>query len=417
MFDIDKYKEIWQTISRNKLRSFLTGFGVAWGILLFVVIFGVGDGMQKAFFGAFSGISPNSLFLFSNTTSQEYKGFNAGRSWDLNSDDLLLLKNNIPEIKYISGVIFGGDGGVTTYGDKSGSYFKKGVDANNSKIEAIYILQGRNFNPLDMQEKRKICIIGKRVYEELFEKGEDPIGKAISVNGIYYNVIGVADGSSEINIGGRVSESIMIPLTTMQQIMNYGNTIHTISLAAYENVNINDVDVKAKELLKAKHIIAPTDDAAINSFNIEEIFSMFNNLFLGIKILVWIVGMGTLFAGAVGISNIMLISIRERTNEIGIRRALGAKPNTILRQIISESLLLTFVAGYIGFFMGILILALINKILSITDDGGIMVWNMQLSFGMAILALSILIVAGLAAGIIPARNALKIKAIDALRDE
>ena len=412
MFDIDKYKEIWQTISRNKLRSFLTGFGVAWGILLFVVIFSAGNGFQKGFQDAFSGISANSLFLFSNKTTQEYKGFNAGRTWEMNNEDLLLLKKNIPEIIDISGMVYGEDG-ITTYGDRSGNYFCKGVDAHHSKIEKIFILQGRDFNPLDIQEKRKICIIGKRVYEELFEPNEDPIGKSISVSGIYYSVIGVAEGS-EVSIAGNTSESILLPLTTMQQIMNYGESIHMISLAAFENISIKDVETKATTLLKAKHTIAPTDDAAIMSFNIEEVFTMFNNLFIGIKILVWIVGMGTLLAGAVGISNIMLISIRERTNEIGIRRALGAKPNAILKQIISESLLLTFVAGYMGFFIGILILGLIDTLMP--KDTPI-IFNMQLSFGMAVLALSILIIAGIAAGIIPARNALKIKAIDALRDE
>ncbi len=415
MFDIDKYKEIWQTISRNKLRSFLTGFGVAWGILLFVVIFGVGNGIQKGFQDAFAGISPNSLFIYPNLTSQEYKGFNTGRYWTLNNEDLLLLKNNITEIKHISATIFGGESGTSSYKDKSGNYYYKGVDVNHSKIEVIHILQGRDFNLLDIQEKRKICIIGKRVYEELFEKGEDPIGKQISVNGIYYNVVGVADASENINIFGAVSENILIPLTTMQQITNYGKTIDMISLAAYENVSIKDVESKVKSLLKSKHTIAPTDDAAIVSFNLEEAFTMFNNLFIGIKILVWIVGMGTLFAGAVGISNIMLVSIRERTKEIGIRRALGAKPNVILRQIIGESLFLTFFAGYIGFFIGILILGVVNNIMNSTGD--IIVFNMQLSFGMAVLALSILVIAGMAAGIIPAKYALKIKAIDALRDE
>lgn len=414
MFDIDKYKEIWQTISRNKLRSFLTGFGVAWGILLFVVIFGVGNGIQKGFQDAFAGISPNSLFIFPNLTSQEYKGFNTGRYWTLNNEDLLLLKNNIAGIKHISAMIFG-EGGTTGYKDKSGDYFYKGVDANYSKIEVIHILQGRDFNPLDIQEKRKICIIGKRVYEELFEKGEDPIGKQISVNGIYYNVVGVADASENITIVGATAENILIPLTTMQQITNYGKTIDMISLAAYENVNIKDVGSKVRSLLKSKHTIAPTDDAAIMTFNLEEYFTMFNNLFIGIKILVWIVGMGTLFAGAVGISNIMLVSIRERTKEIGIRRALGAKPNVILRQIIGESLFLTFFAGYIGFFIGILILGVINNIMNLTENT--IVFNMQLSFGMAVLALSILVITGMAAGIIPAKYALKIKAIDALRDE
>ncbi|MDR0368955.1 MAG: ABC transporter permease [Bacteroidales bacterium] len=413
MFDIDKYKEIWQTISRNKLRSFLTGFGVALGILLFVVIYGVGNGLQTGFRDTFGEVAFNSIFFIPVRTTQEYKGFNAGRTWTMDSDDLTSLKNNIPEIEYIATMVSQWNTTISNK-DKSGTYFSKGVNIDYSKIDVIPILQGRNFNLLDMQEKRKVCVIGKRVYEELFEKDEDPIGKQITANGIYYNVIGVADATG-INLFGAVSQSMFVPLTTMQQITNSGKNIDMITFSVYPNVNIKEVEAKAKNLLRKKHQISPTDDGAILTLSLEEIFTMYNNLFIGIKILVWIVGMGSLFAGAVGISNIMLVSIRERTKEIGIRRALGAKANVILRQIIGESLFLTFLAGYIGFFIGIVTLGLIDKIMSITAEN--IEFNMQLSFSTAVLALTLLVIAGMAAGIIPARYALKIKAIDALRDE
>lgn len=220
-----------------------------------------------------------------------------------------------------------------------------------------------------------------------------------------------------MNIGGDANTSVFIPLSTMQQVNNAGNDIHMIGIAAYDDVNIKNIEQRVKDLLKAKHNIAPTDDAAVNAFNIQEMFLMFKYLFLGIQILTWIVGMGTLLAGVVGISNIMLVSIRERTNEIGIRRALGARPKTILSQIMSESLLLTFVAGYSGFFLGVLLLTAVEKVTQMNDDGMSMFANPQISFGMGITALLILIVSGLIAGIIPAKSALRIKAIDALRDE
>lgn len=251
----------------------------------------------------------------------------------------------------------------------------------------------------------------------MFKPGEKAIGEQLSINGLYYVVVGVVNGSENMNIGGDANSSVFIPLTTMQQVMNAGNEIHMIGIAAYDDVNIKNIEEKVKDLLKNKHNIAPTDEAAINAFNIQELFLTFKYLFLGIRLLTWIVGMGTLLAGVVGISNIMLVSIRERTNEIGIRRALGAKPQRILRQIMSESLLLTFVAGYSGFFLGVLLLTGIDKITQMNNDGMSMFVNPQISFGMGITALLILILSGLIAGIIPARSALQIKAIDALRDE
>ncbi|MDD2622982.1 MAG: ABC transporter permease [Bacteroidales bacterium] len=417
MFDIDIYKEIWQTISRNKMRSFLTGFGVAWGVFMFVVMLGIGNGFNNGMQQNVDGISQNSMFVFSNATTVEYKGFNPGRFWSMNNEDIDILQENIPEIEYISGMMFSNQGGNTVREERSENYNFRGIDHNHTKIEKLNVLQGRTFNYLDIKEKRKNCIIGKQVYEQLFKPGETAIGEQLSVNGLYYIVIGVVNGSENMNIGGDANTSVFIPLSTMQQVNNAGNDIHMIGIAAYDDVNIKNIEQRVKDLLKAKHNIAPTDDAAVNAFNIQEMFLMFKYLFLGIQILTWIVGMGTLLAGVVGISNIMLVSIRERTNEIGIRRALGARPKTILSQIMSESLLLTFVAGYSGFFLGVLLLTAVEKVTQMNDDGMSMFANPQISFGMGITALLILIVSGLIAGIIPAKSALRIKAIDALRDE
>jgi len=417
MFDIDKYKEIWQTISRNKMRSLLTGFGVAWGVFMFVVMLGVGNGFNNGMQQNVDGISQNSMFVFANATTVEYKGLNAGRFWTMNNEDIDILKENIPEIQYISGMMFSRQGGKTVRGDRSEDFNFRGIDDNHTKIEKLNVMQGRTFNRLDMTEKRKFCIIGKQVYEQLFKTGEQAIGEQLSINGLYYVVVGVVNGSENMNIGGNANSSVFIPLTTMQQVMNAGNDIHMIGIAAYDDVNIKNIEQKVKDLLKNKHNIASTDEAAVNAFNIQELFLTFKYLFLGIRLLTWIVGMGTLLAGVVGISNIMLVSIRERTNEIGTRRALGAKPQMILRQIMSESLLLTFVAGYGGFFFGVLLLTGIEKITQMNNDGMSMFVHPQISFSMGITALLILILSGLIAGIIPAKSALQIKAIDALRDE
>ncbi|MCL2132586.1 MAG: ABC transporter permease, partial [Lentimicrobiaceae bacterium] len=247
---------------------------------------------------------------------------------------------------------------------------------------------------------------------------EDPIGKQISANGLYYNVVGVVTGNDNVNLTGRgMNESVLIPVTTMQQVNGTGQDVNMLSIAVYDDVNVTQIEQQIKDLLKSVHNIAPQDDAAVNVFNLQQYFLMFRYLFLGIQILIWIVGMGTLMAGVVGISNIMLVSIRERTSEIGIRRALGAKPSVIMKQIMGESITLTFIAGYAGFFLAVLILAIVDKFTQTTDAQASMFADPQISFPTAIAALTVLVVFGLLAGIIPARNALKIKAIDAIRNE
>jgi len=418
MFDLDKFKEIWLTINRNKLRSFLTGFGVAWGIFMFIIMLGVGNGFFNGIQQNIDGVAQNSVFVFPGQTTVAYKGFNAGRYWELKISDIEVLKKNIPQIQYISGTVFGFYEGKVIRGDRSVDCGFRGIDADYSKMEKINVLQGREFNRLDVLEKRKVCLIGKYVYEQLFEKDEDPIGKQICVNRLYYNIIGVISGSDNINLTGRrLGETVLIPVTTMQQVNAMGQDIHMLSIAVYDDVNVTQIEQQIKDLLKSVHTIAPEDDAAVNMFNLQEMFLMFRYLFLGIQILIWIVGLGTLMAGVVGISNIMLVSIRERTNEIGIRRALGAKPSVIMKQIMGESITLTFIAGYAGFFLAVLILAIIDKAMQTTNGQESMFADPQISFPMAIGALTVLIVFGLLAGIIPARNALKIKAIDAIREE
>jgi putative ABC transport system permease protein len=413
MFDIDKYKEIWQTIKRNKMRSIITGFGIAWGIFLFIVMFGLGNGFQGALLGAFGESVANTIVFFPSQTTMEYKGFNPGRRWGMYNEDIEIIKQTIPAVKYISGTISNSAGKVV-YGDKNMSCMMRSGDVDFFEIEPLQLVYGKLFNQMDIEEKRKICLIGYRVWEEMFGTGENPVGEQLMVNGIAYTIVGVLE-KSDMSLIGNTNESVIIPLTTMQQVLNSGSVVDVVMAVISPEADINRIDEKVQTLIKANHNIAPNDNDAIISFNLHDYFLMFDNLFLGIKILVWIVGMGTLLAGVVGVSNIMLISIRERTNEIGIRRALGAKPGVILRQIIGESLMLTFIAGYIGFLFGILALEVVEKLLQMQNTN--LVMNMQISFGTSMLAMTILITAGIIAGIIPAKNALKIKVIDAIRDE
>lgn len=417
MFDLDRFNEIWVTITRNKVRSLLTGFGVFWGIFMLVVMMGAGTGLQKGMMDGIEGFAMNSCFMGAGQTSIAYKGFQKGRQWNIHNRDVDILLREIPEIDVLSPVLMqwrGTDNVV--YGDNSGSYPVRGLHSNYDLIEKQGLTQGRFINEIDVLQKRKVCVIGTKVYEELFPSNGSPIGKYIRVNGIYYQIIGVADGVANVSLGGRVSESVAIPFTTMQQVNNQGDVIHLLAATAKKNTSVAYVEEKMKEVLKANNNIAPEDYQAIWGQNLEEQFKMFDFLFIGITILIWIVGSGTLIAGIVGVSNIMLVTVKERTKEIGVRRALGAKPRTIMSQIMSESLVLTAFAGLLGLSFGVFVLYLADTYW-LQDAENMYLKEPMVSFGIAVSSTIILLFCGLLSGAIPTLRALQIKAIDAIREE
>jgi len=413
MFDLDKFQEIWQTITRNKMRSFLTAFGVFWGMFMFIGMLGIGQGFENGMKRAVSNVATNSMFVFARTTTVEYKGFNAGRYWDMSQDDIDILEREIPEIKTITG--------MTMFGSHRASFNENNCEVSVQGIDYLYyqidnqdITSGRGISFLDVAEKRKVCVLGNGAADQLFPQGEDPVGKMIKVGPVYFTIIGIVKPRGNINFGGDSRITAFIPTSTAQQLRGGGKVVDIIAIAVPDNVKIKKIEDKVRDILRAKHLISPLDNNAVMIFNIQEMFLMFNYLFIGIAALIWIVGMGTLFAGVVGISNIMLVTVRERTNEIGIKRALGAKPKVITRQIMMESLTLTFIAGFMGMFFGILVLVLTEQITKTSDS---MFTNPTISFTMAVVGTVIIILSGLIAGIIPAKNAMRIKAIDALRDE
>ena len=418
MFDLDNWQEIWNTISRNKLRSALTGFGVFWGILMLIILMGLGYSLEGGLTKSVSGFATNVCFFFPNTTSEPYNGYRKGRSWNMNNKDLERIKERAMAVEYISPVLFGaGSSKNVVRGSKSGSFSTRGIYPEQFKIEAQHILAGRLFNEIDILQKRKVCVIGKNVAETLFNTGEDPIGVYIRVNGIYFQVIGVISPKSSIQIGGDVESTVFLPFTTMQQAFNQGDRIHFLACTAKSGYSASMVEEEVKNILRAAHDIAPTDEKAVRSFNIEKQFQMFESLFSGVNILIWLVGGLALVSGVIGISNIMLVTVRERTREIGVRRALGAKPITILIQILSESFVLTALAGLSGILLGVFILEMVAQVMSsaMTDDTVFI--PPLVSFEEAMSALIVLIVSGILSGLMPAMRALKIKAIDAIRDE
>ncbi len=418
MFDIDSWQEIWVTISRNKLRSILTGFGVFWGIFMLIVLMGAGNGFGEGMSRNVAGFASNSSFYWADRTSEAYKGFRKGRSWDMNNRDITLIKDKARTVDYISSTLWGAGGDKNVVrGQKTGSYGVRGVYAEEFLLQKQTIHAGRVLNQLDISQRKKVCVIGQTVYETLFGKNEDAIGQKIRVNGIYFQVIGVVSPKSGVQIGGDGKETVYIPFTTMQATFTQGDIIHFLGITTKPGYEVAETQEEVRQILKEAHSISPDDMKAVAGFNVEKEFQIFTGILLGISALAWIVGLGALFSGIIGISNIMLVTVRERTREIGVRRALGAKPMQIMVQILSESFVLTTIAGLIGFMCGIGLLQLINTLLAEVLATGNVFAELLVSFNVAILAMVILIVSGILAGIMPAMRALNIKAIDAIRDE
>ena len=417
MFDLDRWTEIWVTITRNKTRSLLTCFGVFWGILMLVILLGSGRGMQNGIMRSVNGFATNSAFFFADRTSESYKGFNKGRQWDMRNRDVESIRREVKELSAISPIIWGNSSDKNiVYGMMSGTFNVKGVHPDYFQIETQKLFHGRLLNEVDERERRKVCLIGTKVKEVLF-KEEDPCGSYIRVNGIYYQVVGVVQQrASGVNIGGRSEECVFLPFSTMQQTLNQGDIIHFLCVAAKPDVQMLPVINKIKSIIKEQNLIAPTDPQAVSAINLAAQFETFNNAFLGIDILIWIVGVGTLLAGIIGVSNIMMVTVKERTKEIGVRRALGAKPWNIISQIMSESLLITAMAGLMGLTVGVFLLDMVDQLIG-DPVCETMLLHPAVSIQVALAATSILLLAGLLAGLIPAWRAMQIKAIDAIREE
>lgn len=410
--DIDSCEEILLTITRNKTRSLLTAFGVFWGIFMLVALLGGGQGMQNMMQQNFEGFATNSGFVWPQKTGEAYKGFRKGRWWSLDNNDVTQVRQNVAGLSVVTPTI-NQWGAKAIYGDKKYECVVKGLYPEYDQIEAQVMSYGRFINDVDIREARKVCVIGKRVYESLFRNGENPCGQFVRIDGIYYRVIGVCISEGNININGQASESVALPFTTMQRAYNQGNNIDMLCFTVKPGVKVSDLQPEIEKVVKKAHYIAPDDKQAVMLLNAEALFSMIDNLFKGIHILIWMVGLGTLLAGAIGVSNIMMVTVKERTTEIGIRRAIGARPKDILQQILSESMVLTTLAGMAGISFAVLVLQAMDIL---TADGGSS-YNFQVSFGLAVGTCVLLIALGMLAGLAPAYRAMAIKPIEAIRDE
>ncbi len=414
-FDTDTFREILDSILRNRSRSLLTGFGVFWGIFMLMLLTGGGQGLKQLLINNFDGFAQNTCIIATSNTSKPYKGFKKGRSWNLEYADVDRLRNLVPELETISPTVSLWGKSVSRDDNDYSRAVVKGVRADYAKIETPELMYGRYLNDADNAQERKVCVIGKRVYENLFPEGGDPCGKRIRIDGNYYSVIGVdwKEGNG-ININGRASDAVSIPINLARRAYNLGNTVHLMCFTAKEGITMSDITPRVREVVSRAHYIDPADEQALFLLNTQLIFGIIDNLFKGINFLIWLIGLGTLLAGVIGVSNIMMVSVKERTTEIGIRRAIGATPRQILGQIISESIVLTLVAGMLGIVFSVLILSGVE--LAMTTDG-ILKAPFQVPFGTAVMAALLLTVLGVVAGLMPASRAMQIKPVDAMRDE
>ena len=414
-FDTDTFREILDSILRNRSRSLLTGFGVFWGVFMLMLLTGGGQGLKQILMNEFDGFAQNTCIVFADQTTKPYKGFKKGRSWNMNYADLDRLRNLVPELETITPVVSLWGKSVSRNDNTSSSAVVKGARADYANIETPRMMYGRYLNDSDNAQERKVCVLGKKVYDELFPEGGDPCGQRIRIDGSYYSVIGVDwKESGGININGRASDAVTIPINQARKVYNLGDRVYMLCFTAKEGITMNDIIPRVREVIARAHYVDPTDEQAMFLLNTQLIFGIVDNLFKGINFLIWLIGLGTLLAGVIGVSNIMMVSVKERTTEIGIRRAIGATPRQILGQIISESTVLTLVAGMMGIVFSVLILYGVE--LAMTQDG-ILKAPFQVPFATAVLAASLLAVLGVVAGLMPATRAMQIKPVDAMRDE
>ena len=417
LFDRNTWQEIFGSISKNKIRTVITIIGVLWGIFVYIGMSGAAKGLDNGFERQFETVAMNSLFAWAQSTSKPYDGFKTGRQLRLELSDVQVLQNRIPEIQFIAPRnakgVFGGDPALIVRGQKSSNFAVYGDFPVFTKIATKKIYDnGRFINKDDIEQARKVCVIGERTRKELFEEDEEPIGGYIRIDNIYFQVVGVL---KYVPGGGFETDGdIYIPFSTYKKLYNTGEYIDWLTIAAYDDADVVQVEEDVKSVLKSIHRVDPTDERAFGSFNLGEIFNRIMGFSKGLTFLSLVIGIATILAGVIGIGNILLISVKERTKELGVRRALGATPKEVRSQIILESVFLTFIAGVMGIILGALTLSAVNNL---TKDIDFPYTNPTVPIPYVLGAMVLMIVLGTLIGLIPAQRAVSIRPIDALREE
>jgi len=407
--DTDTFREIADALVRNKRRSLLTGFGVFWGLFMLLFLIGGGAGLKEMLYKNFAGFANNTVILISSNTSKPYQGLQEGRYWNFEYRDIERLRSMVPELDVVAPMIEAWSGNVA-FESRTSSAGVKGITPDYDKVETSVMKYGRYINQVDLDQERKVCVIGKDIYNELFPDGGDPCGNYVEIGGIHLQIVGVDFNSGNISINQRASRTLSMPFSVAAKLYHRGNKVDIICLTGKPGVKMTSLESRLRYVMGRQHRFDPTDESAMMILNTQQIFSIVDNLFRGLNFLIWLVGLGTLLAGAIGVSNIMMVTVKERTVEIGIRRAIGALPGEILSQILMESISLTLLAGSFGIVFSVLILSGVE---ALTKHQAIF----QIGFGTAILAALLLSVLGALAGLAPALRAMNVRPVEAMHDE
>jgi putative ABC transport system permease protein len=415
MLDTDSWQEIYATLRTNKLRTLLTAAGVFWGIFMLLIMLGFGNGLETGIAQNMRGFATNSIYVWGRSARMPYQGMQPGRRIRFDNADINALRQ-VGGIEHLAPRNqLGGwrSGNNVIYGTETGNFTVMGDYPAFRHIQPMVFEQGRFVNDLDIRDRRKVAIIGAQVYKELFPPGVEPIGEYIQINGVYFQVVGMFRSKARGEEGDRQASTIFIPFTTFQQAFNAGDRVAFFAMTARPGIPAQAVEDRVRRILAERHRVHPDDELALGSYNAGEEFGKVTMLFLGIRYLIWFVGIMTLLAGVIGVSNIMLIVVKERTREIGVRKALGATPWSIIGLIIQESVVLTALAGYAGVIAGVGFLELIGGLFQGSDGFA----PPQVDLQATLIAAVVLIVSGAVAGIIPARMAARVNPVEALRAE
>jgi len=410
LFQRDTWQEVYDSVTKNKLRTAITMIGVWWGILLLIALLGAARGMENSFNRLFGDFATNSVFVWGQSTSMPFKGFQEGKRVRLKTGHVNKIKDNVEGVEFV--VPRNRNQGLVVRNFLSGTY---GIDGDYpllDKVQKKKMIKGRFINQNDINDKKKVAVISEDIYKQLFEKDENPIGANIQMNSINFIVIGVFQNGN-VNMGP--SSDIHIPFSTFQQLYNQGDKIGWIVITGKSEYNIKQIEEDTKLLLRNLNKIHPRDKRAFGSFNLGKEFKKITGFLTGMQFLTWFVGIATLIAGVFAIGNILLITVKERTKEIGVRRALGATPFEIKRQIVVEAVFLTMTSGLLGIISGGWILIVIDRVWGQGDDATLV--NASVSISVIFVALIILVILGTLIGLIPAFKATSIKPIEALREE
>ena len=420
IIDTEKWQEIFKTLGQHKLRTSLTAFGVFWGIFMLTVLLGAGKGLENGVIEGFPRVTNSVYIWIQGTTQVPYQGLPIGRQIRLEAADVKAIQDNVPSVSFIRGQnsvgIWDGTPPYTKYKDKNGTFYVQGTHAGMTNINSMRIIEGRSINETDDNERRKVAIIGTRVKTQLFDEGVNPLGENITISGISFTVIGVfkslADGNQK-----QEEEKIYIPNDTLRYAFNQVGWVGSFVVIPQPGLHARIAEQDVKKYLAEIKKVSPDDVGVFGSFNLQNEFDKIQGLFTGIEVFSWMVAIGTIMAGAIGVGNIMLIVVKERTREIGLRKALGATPTSIVAMIVQESIFITAIAGYMGLVVGVFLLEGVSNVLEASGGGSGMFRRPEVDFGTAISALVVLVISGFLASLMPAAKAAAVNPIVALQDE